>query len=84
MDNRLYMPNNKYKPGDCVIFIGDDARFYGKKCTIVSVDTVFSPQPIYQISFGDDSGMWLCSEKRLGDIIYDDDNITPEDIEFLL
>ena len=83
MGNRLYKPNNKYKPGDCVIFIGNDARFYGRKCTIVSVDTIFSPQPIYQISFGDDTGMWLCSEQRLGNIC-EDDSIIPDDIGLLL
>lgn len=77
-----YIPN-KYKPGDCVTFIGDDARFYGRKCTILSVETLFSPYPIYHISFGDDSGPWLCSEERLGDIC-EDDSIIPEDIELLL
>lgn len=83
MDNRLYMPNNKYKPGDCAVFVGDNARFHGRRCTIVSIDTLHSIYPIYWISFDDDSGNWLCNENLLRDI-FEDENITPEDIDLLL
>ncbi len=83
MDNRLYMPNNKYKPGDCAVFIGEDARFYNRKCTIVSIDKLHDLNTIYWISFGDDSGNWLCVEELLGDI-YEDDDITPEDMWLIL
>jgi len=75
--------DNKYKPGDFAVFVGDNARFCGRRCTIVSIDTLDSIYPIYWISFDDDSGHWLCNEDLLRDIC-EDENITPEDIELLL